>query len=216
MKIAASTQKYKSSPTKASQLWSWMALKNRAFHWLSSTSMATRPSSMAITLPSRTRPAQRSSERKYGKARPQMVPSVVKKPLTGCSCRVDRVCRGLLIRISRAELRHHGQVTPQASSRSPSESEGVRDPERHATAEARKSRPESPAVTGLRCAARPSIRATRKLVLSECAKKRGRVAAAPHRNSSERPSVIHAAARHPRRGRLVLGQLRHHRLGGDQ
>src|SRR5712691_1655967 len=132
MKIAASTQKYKSSPTKASQLWSWMALKNRAFHWLSST-----------------RPAQRSSERKYGKARPQMVPSVVKKPLTGCSCRVDRVCRGLLIRISRAELRHHGQVTPQASSRSPSESEGVRDPERHATAEARKSRPESPAVTVL-------------------------------------------------------------------
>src|SRR5216684_7271832 len=149
MKIAASTQKYKSSPTKASQLWSWMALKNRAFHWLSSTSMATRLSSMAITLPSRTRPAQRSSERKYGKARPQMVPSVVKKPLTGCSCRVDRVCRGLLIRISRAELRHHGQVTPQASSRSPSESEGVRDPERHATAEARKSRPESPAVTVL-------------------------------------------------------------------
>jgi phage-related protein len=43
---------------------------------------------------------------------------VVKKPLTGCSCPVGRVCRSLLIRISRSHLRHHGQVTAKLQSAS--------------------------------------------------------------------------------------------------
>src|SRR5262249_26125877 len=195
MKIAASTQKYRSSPTKASQLWSWIALKNRAFHWFISTSMATRPSSMPITLASRMRPGQRSRERKYGKARPQMVPSVVKKPLTGCSC-PGADCRGLLIRIAALQLRHHDQVTLEASSRSPSGASA--------------SGWTSGTVLGLRSAYAPLHPGYRSSLQTK-----GAASPRPFSHRFEAASVVHATG-HRRGRRLLLGQLRHHGFGRDQ
>src|SRR5215813_727004 len=47
------------------------------------TLMATTESSMAITAPNRTRPAQRSSEKKYGRASRQMMASVERRRDTG-------------------------------------------------------------------------------------------------------------------------------------
>src|SRR5262245_19460904 len=47
--------------------------------------MPTRLSSVVITAASRTRPAQRSSERKYGSASRQMVATDETKPFTGAS-----------------------------------------------------------------------------------------------------------------------------------
>src|SRR5215510_8768347 len=47
------------------------------------TLMATTESSMAITAPSRARPAQRSSEKKYGRASRQMMASVERRRDTG-------------------------------------------------------------------------------------------------------------------------------------
>ncbi len=45
--------------------------------------MATTESSMAMTVPNRTRPAQRSSEKKYGRASRQMMASVERRRDTG-------------------------------------------------------------------------------------------------------------------------------------
>src|ERR1041384_4409792 len=65
-----------------------------------------------------------------------MVPSAVKKPLTGCSC---AGVRGLLIRIFGSELRHHDQVrrslVPERARRT-----GIRDRARAPLVVAREAR----------------------------------------------------------------------------
>src|SRR5258708_33150945 len=65
------------------QLLDCSALQKRLFHWVSMELMAMTEASMAMTVTNRTRTAQRSSEKKYGRASRQMMADVARRRDTG-------------------------------------------------------------------------------------------------------------------------------------